>query len=116
MIDFGCVVELVCAIVKKRSWFGGTCGICDIVLRRMGGGNSRDRSLPESSSVRSSSSSYPDQYKYPPQTAYPARNEQQRTLGGKYSCIADNYNSLEEVRTHAIAMDCVTFTLNLHVF
>ncbi|KAG5534792.1 hypothetical protein RHGRI_022789 [Rhododendron griersonianum] len=50
----------------------------------MGGGNSRDRSLP-------------DQYKHPPQTAYPARNEQQRTLGGKYSCIADNYNSLEEV-------------------
>ncbi|KAI8541395.1 hypothetical protein RHMOL_Rhmol08G0056800 [Rhododendron molle] len=63
----------------------------------MGSGNSRGRSLPESSSVRSSSSSYRDQYKYPPQTAYPARNEQQRTLGGKYSCIADNYNSLEEV-------------------
>ncbi|KAA8548164.1 hypothetical protein F0562_004575 [Nyssa sinensis] len=88
----------------------------------MGGKNSRNRSWRQSSSLRSTSSSSWNQYEYPqpsypqetqnyaqPYPAYPPQqyyqppqnvglpHEPQRKLDRRYSRIADNYNSLEEV-------------------
>ncbi|CAK9180434.1 unnamed protein product [Ilex paraguariensis] len=101
------------------------------IIYLMGGRSSRENRWRQSSSFRSTSSSSFNQYQYP-QSLYPQENqnnhpkqvypayppqqynpppqnyggrpqEPQRKLDRRYSRIADNYSSLEQVRSYAIA-------------
>ncbi|PKI68370.1 hypothetical protein CRG98_011278, partial [Punica granatum] len=82
----------------------------------MGAKSSRERSFRQTSSSRSSSEyqhpppsygqSYPSQPSYAPQQQYPTQQyssgDNRKRLERRYSRIADDYNSLEEV-TEALA-------------
>lgn len=86
----------------------------------MGGKNSREAGRREFSSYGSGNSSAWDQYNYPPQSPYVQQypytepseygsqtpQQPQRRLDRKYSRIADNYQSLDEV-LKSLSLSCV---------